>query len=228
MFLKEVSDHLNNKIIPFWNALKDDEFGGFYGYVDSDLQCDKKAVKGCILNSRILWFYSNAYMLLKDTVLLDNAKHAYAFLKDHCLDKVNGGIFWSMNYDGTVYDSIKHTYNQAFAIYALSSYFDASGDKEALDLAFGLFDIIENKCTDEIGYLEAFSADFKPASNEKLSENGVMAGRTMNTLLHVMEGYTGLYEAHPTEKVRRQLYFIMDVLEKHIWNPEKRRQYCRR
>lgn len=223
MFLKEVSDHLNNKIIPFWNALKDEEFGGFYGYVDSDLQCDKKAVKGCILNSRILWFYSNAYMLLKDAVLLDNAKHAYAFLKDHCLDKVNGGIFWSMNYDGTVYDSIKHTYNQAFAIYALSSYFDASGDKEALDLAFGLFDIIENKCTDEIGYLEAFSADFKPASNEKLSENGVMAEKTMNTLLHVLESYTELYRVTKDEKVGNRLVWIFDTIANKLYNEEKQR-----
>ena len=223
MFLKEVSDHLNNKIIPFWNALKDEEFGGFYGYVDSDLKVDKKAVKGCILNSRILWFYSNAYMLLKDAVLLDNAKHAYTFLKDHCLDKVNGGIFWSMNYDGTVYDSIKHTYNQAFAIYALSSYFDASGDKEALDLAFGLFDIIENKCTDEIGYLEAFSADFKPASNEKLSENGVMAEKTMNTLLHVLESYTELYRVSKDEKVGNRLLWIFDTIANKLYNEEKQR-----
>ena len=40
-----------------------------------DLAVDKKAVKGCILNSRIMWFFSNAYTLLKDESLLDEAKH---------------------------------------------------------------------------------------------------------------------------------------------------------
>lgn len=74
------------------------------------------------------------------------------------------GIFWSLNYDGTPLDTTKHTYNQAFCIYALSSYYDAAGDKEALELAFSLFDIIEERCTDEIGYLEAFT-------NEILNRN---------------------------------------------------------
>ena len=77
-----------------------------------------------------------------------------------------------------------------FCIYALSSYFEASGDREALETAYQLFELIEEKCTDEIGYLEAFTIDFKPESNEKLSENGVLADKTMNTLLHVFEAYT--------------------------------------
>lgn len=40
-----------------------------------NLNLDKKAEKGCILNSRITWFFSNAYTLLKDESLLDEAKH---------------------------------------------------------------------------------------------------------------------------------------------------------
>ncbi|MDA6840355.1 N-acylglucosamine 2-epimerase, partial [Escherichia coli] len=71
--------------------------------------------------------------------------------------------------------------------------FDATGDTEALELAKSLQQIIETHCTDEYGYLEAFTRDFKPESNEKLSENGVMAEKTMNTLLHVFEAYTELY-----------------------------------
>ena len=67
-----------------------------------------------------------------------------------------------MNYDGTPLDTTKHTYNQAFCIYALSSYYEASGKKEALDLAKELFAMIEEKCTDDQGYLEAFTRDFKP------------------------------------------------------------------
>lgn len=63
----------------------------------------------------------------------------------------------------------KHTYNQAFCIYALSSYYEASGDAEALELAKKLFTLIETTCMDEVGYLEAFTRDFKPESNEKLS-----------------------------------------------------------
>ena len=50
-----------------------------------------------------------------------------------------GGIYWSLNYDGTPLDTTKHTYNQAFCIYALSSYYEASHDEEALALAKRFF-----------------------------------------------------------------------------------------
>jgi mannobiose 2-epimerase len=216
--------HLTKKILPFWENLKDDENGGFYGYMDYDLKIDKKAVKGCILNSRIMWFFSNAAMTLKDDSLIVYAKHAYEFMKNYCFDKENGGIFWSVNYDGTPADTIKHTYNQAFCIYALSSYYDATKDREALESAFEIQKIIENKCTDEIGYLEAFDRQFKPASNEKLSENGVMAEKTMNTLLHVFEAYTELYRVSGDKATKERLKWILNTIADKIYNPQKHRQ----
>ena len=111
-FVQELTGH----IIPFWNKLRDDENGGFTGFMDSALNVDKKGEKGVILHSRILWFYSNAYMELKDPALLDMAKHAYEFLTEKCVDKEYGGVYWSMNYDGTVKDDFKHSYYQAIII----------------------------------------------------------------------------------------------------------------
>ncbi len=122
-------------------------------------------------------------------------------MKEHCIDREYGGIYWSLNYDGTPFDTTKHTYNQAFGIYALSSYYETSHDEEALALAKQLFSLIEEKCTDGIGYLEAFTREFHPESNEKLSENGVLADKTMNTLLHVFEAYTELYRVSRDEAV---------------------------
>ena len=95
-----VYKQLTEKILPFWNAMRDDENGGFYGYMSEDLHIDDHADKGCILNSRILWFYSTAYMYLQDEKLLDNAKHAFEFLKTYCFDPMCGGIFWSVRYNG--------------------------------------------------------------------------------------------------------------------------------
>ena len=106
---EEIQNHLVKDIIPFWKNLRDDENGGYYGWVGYDLKVDKKAVKGCILNSRILWFFSNAYTMLKDESLLQEADHAFAFLKERCADRENGGIFWSIRYDGTPEDTTKHT-----------------------------------------------------------------------------------------------------------------------
>ena len=223
--MKELAKaHLTEVIIPFWNKLKDDDNGGFYGYLDFDLQVDKKAVKGCILNSRILWFYSNAYLTLGDKTLLSYANHAYEFLKTHCLDQTYGGIYWSLCYDGSAYDTTKHTYNQAFAVYALSSYYAATKEVEAITLAKSIIDLIEKKCTDSVGYLEAFNREFLPIDNEKLSENGVIAHKTMNTLLHIFEAYTEYYRVTGEVVIKERLMWMLDMIRTKVYNPNLHRQ----
>lgn len=215
---------LTGRLLPFWKALRDIDYGGYYGYMDFDLNLDRQAEKGCILNSRILWFFSQAAIILKDDSLIPYARHAYDFLREKCLDRECGGVYWSLTYDGKPLDDTKHTYNQAFAIYGLSAYYRLTGEMEALSLARWLFDLIEEKCTDQGGWLEAFSRDFQPVSNEKLSENGVMAGRTMNTLLHVFEGYAGLYQAARDPQVALAMGRILDIYRDKVYNPGLHRQ----
>ncbi len=221
--VSEIRRELTERILPFWRGLRDDERGGYTGQVEFDLTRRPEAERGCILNSRILWFFSEAYLLLREPALLDEAKRAYEMLCK-MLDREHGGVYWSMNADGTVADSTKHTYNQGFAIYALSAYYRAGGEQAALELARELFRLVEDKCFDGEGYLEAFTAGWQPAGNDKLSENGVEAGRTMNTLLHVLEGYTGLYEAGKDPEVRERLFWIMNTWAEKVYNPRKCRQ----
>lgn len=217
----KLQSHLTDKIIPFWNNLCDLEQGGFFGYVNEFLDADKKSDKGVILNNRILWFYSAAYELTGDTKLLEYAKHAYLFFAKKCYDMEFGGVFWSVSYDGKPVDTTKHTYNQAFAIYALSKYYEVSKDEGALVYANELFELIESKCRNNEGYLESFRYDFEPEENDKLSENGVMAERTMNTLLHVMEAYTELYKVSDNKKVLNCLIDIIRIFEEKVINKNK-------
>lgn len=219
----EVTGELSGHIIPFWEGMKDSA-GGFYGLLDFDLTLHANAEKGCILNSRIMWFFSEAYMFLKEPQLLEYAAWAFRFMTEHCFDQTYGGVFWSVNADGSICDSTKHTYNQAFAIYALSSFYKATKDERALDRAFDLFTLIETHCRDNVGYLESFARDFTPEPNDKLSENGVMAEKTMNTLLHVLEAYTNLYKVTQNSSVRDRLYFILDQFADSVWNPELNHQ----
>ena len=223
----EIENHLKNTLIPFWSAMEDQVNGGFYGYMDHDLALQKEADKGCILMSRITWFFSNAYMLLGDRDLLDKARHGYEFLSDYCFDPEYGGIYWSVTCEGLPADTVKHTYNQAFAIYALSSYYDASGDPGALRKALALFHLIEEKMKDNKGYLESFDRYFRPVSNEKLSENGVEAFRSMNTHLHVMEAYTELLRvlqkrtggADMLREIWEALAWTCRLFSDRMWNP---------
>ncbi len=219
----EVRRELTDRIIPFWKRFRDDEHGGYYGYMDFDLKVDKEYEKGCILNSRILWFFANAYMTLKDKSLLAEAAHAYSFMRDCCEDKEYGGVFWSVTYDGLPLDTTKHIYNQAFAIYALSSYYAASNDSSALEFAMSLFEKIETIGTDSYGYLESFNRKWELEDNDKLSENGLLADKTMNTLLHVLEAYTELYRVNKDEKVRSALVKILDAFRNQVYNEKTNR-----
>lgn len=250
----EFRNHLCGRLIPFWKNLRDDRHGGYYGWMDARLTVDRKAVKGCILNSRILWFFSNASLCLQkaepgqgdaaDADLLrdcaDCADWAYRFLRDRCMDPERGGVYWSLDYTGQPEDTTKHTYNQAFAVYALSACFRAYHDREALALAESLIEVIETKCFDEHGYKEALDIEFCPVANDKLSENGVMADRTMNTLLHILEAYTEYLLACGELKkegsadgpavgtkeriVREKLHWILDLVAEHVYNLKLHRQ----
>ena len=95
MIRQEIREHLEKKILPFWEKLYDAEYDGFYGRVDETLSTDRKAFKGCILNSRILWTFATAAMEPGREELRKTADHAYAFLKKF-LDPEHGGVYWSL------------------------------------------------------------------------------------------------------------------------------------
>lgn len=221
MIVNEVRTELEEHIAPFWERLADTENGGFYGYMSFGLELDKKADKGVILHSRILWFFSKCYAVLGDEKYRRLAFHAFEYVKNHCIDFDNGGVYWMTDYKGAPSDTMKHTYNIAFAIYALSCYFNAVGDRFALDLAYKLFMDIEMNTLDEYGYREAFTVDWKPVANEALSENGLMAEKTMNTILHLIEAYTELYKAEHSERVGERLRFLLGQMKEKVYDPER-------
>lgn len=219
MFIEEIKNELENHIVPFWSKLKDEENGGFYGYMGNDLKLDKSADKGVILHSRILWFYSKCYSVLGDEKYRELADHAFDFIKKYCVDYENGGVYWMVDYKGNPVDTMKHTYNIAFAIYALSAYYIATGEKTALEIAYRLFDDIESNTLDQYGYQEAFSKDWRLIDNDALSENGLHADKTMNTILHLIEGYTELYIADKDEKVGERLRFLLGQMKDKVFDP---------
>ena len=225
MFIEEVKTELTTHIIPFWNGLRDNENGGFYGYLSYGLELDKQADKGVIHHTRILWFYSNAYMTLGDAQLLDNAAHAFKFIRDNCVDYEHGGVYWMMDYKGQPVDTMKHTYNIAFAIYALSSFYRASKDKAALNLALKLFLDVEENTLDQYGYGEAFDRQWNLVDNDALSENGLKADKTMNAILHLIEAYTELYRAlgeadMKRDRVGERLRFQLGQMRDIVYTPD--------
>ena len=51
-FVKEIEEELTQKLIPFWENLRDEEYGGFYGYMGYDLKVQKDYEKGMYLKQQ--------------------------------------------------------------------------------------------------------------------------------------------------------------------------------
>ena len=151
-----MQDVLEQNILPFWmNQMKDPEQGGFYGRMDNQGVLHPEAEKGAILNARILWAFSAAYRVLGNQAYLETATRAKDYFLAHFLDQEYGGVYWSVDYKGQPKDTKKQFYAIGFAIYGLTEYVRATGDREALDVALQLYDCIEEHALDRVhnGYI---------------------------------------------------------------------------
>ena len=193
---EEMQDVVENNILRFWlDKMVDNENGGFYGRIDADEVLQPEAEKGAILNARILWSFSAAYRVLGNPEYLEAATRAKDYIIDHFIDKEYGGVYWSLDYKGNPSDTKKQFYAIGFAIYGMSEYARATGDREALECALQLFDCIEEHAFDHQynGYIEACTREWGEIADMRLSELDANFPKSQNTHLHIIEPYDNLY-----------------------------------
>ena len=220
---QEVREVLEYNILRFWiDRMQDDEHGGFYGRIDNNNVLHTDADKGAILNARILWTFSAAYRVLRKPVYLEMANRAKRYFIDHFIDPKYGGVYWSLDYKGQPKDTKKQFYAIGFAIYGLSEYARATGDKEALMQAIQLYHCIEEHALDleQGGYIEAMTRDWQPISDMRLSEKDANYPKSQNTHLHIIEPYANLYRVWRSAELEKSLRNIIDIFTDKILNPE--------
>lgn len=213
-FKQAFTAELCENILPFWiSHMPDLQNGGFIGRISGDGIAHADAPKGAILHARILWTFSAAYRLFGEPSYLLTADKAKEYLLTKFWDTDNGGIFWQLAADGTPMDTKKQIYALGFAIYGLSEYARATGDKEALEKAKELYFSIEKYSFDneKNGYFEAFSKDWKQIQDMRLSDKDANEKKTMNTHLHILEPYANLYRVWPSAQLKSSLRNLLEL-----------------
>ena len=222
IFKGELLEELE-QILYYWGTMvPDDTQGGFYGKIDNDNNVTAGAPKGSVLNARILWSFSAAYNFSPDPLYLDMANRAYNYITQYFIDTEHGGVYWTVDFEGNPLDTKKQVYAIAFTIYALSEFYLASGNEAARQKAIDLFYLLVEKAYDPIqtGYFEAFTRDWQPIEDLRLSAKDANEKKTMNTHLHVLEGYTNLYRIWPDLALREHIQILINNFFDHFIDAE--------
>ena len=215
----EAHNHLVNELLPFWvSRMKDEVNGGFITHFDVKGNDSGEDEKSLISQTRSIYTLSSAHQAgYGEGKLAGLAKHGVDFLLDKMWDKEFGGFYWMMDRKGNVKIDKKIIYGQSFAIYSLSEYTLATGDKRGHEYASLVFDLLQKYCADTMygGYWEMFHRDWT------LCGPGSQGGdrKTLDVHMHLMEAFTTLYECTGLEVHRRKLLEVIDILLNRVIHP---------
>ena len=214
----QLKKELTSDVLPYWMEKVCGNEPLFIGQIDGQEKTNTDASVGNIMTARILWTFASAYRLLGKNEYLETALKAKKILLEQFYDSEFGGTFWAINPDGSPLDTKKQIYAIAFTIYGLAELNRATGDAQALEYAIKLFNSIEEHSfdTEKDGYFEAFTREWAPIEDMRLSDKDANESKTMNTHLHVLEAYTCLYRIWRNPLLKKQLRGLIDIFENHI------------
>jgi len=199
-------NELHQNILGYWiNFGVEKDGDGFYGAVDLKGTPIPEASKSCVLNARILWTFAEAGRKFNNPEYSKMADRAYQVLMNHFADRQYGGFYMSIDSKNNPEDTIKHTYAQAFVLYALSKYYELKPTAELLKQISDYFLFLEEQTKDRQnpGYFEAFTRDWQLYNENRMADNN--EPRSMNTHLHIMEAYAAFYKVSKNELAGKQL-----------------------
>jgi len=206
-----------HRILKYWQTYAPDEKnGGFHGAVNLENKLVYGAVRSCVLNARILWTFSAAAIAFPDKDYGWMAERAYNVLMHYFKDHEYNGFYMDITADNKPSDTVKHTYVQAFVLYALSKYYEYSPNEKLLEELGTFFIFLDGQTKDPcaLGYLEGFSRDWKPILQNRMADEN--DPKSMNTHLHLLEAYAAVYRVWPNEMVRMRLTQILSIFQHQI------------
>ena len=213
IFEKELHDN----ILAYWMKYGVEKDGkGFYGAVNLENKPVLSANKTSVLNARILWTFAAAAIKYPGKGYEEIAHKAYRVVTQDFADKEYGGFFMELSSSNEVANDIKHTYAQAFVIYALSKYYEFNPNEEVLEHIQKFFHFLDTKTKDPVnpGYLESFTREWEIYEENRMADNN--EPKSMNTHLHVLEAYAAVYKIWKGDLVKQRLTELLEIFIHNI------------
>lgn len=211
---KQFENELTDNILNYWaKEVYDIQRNTFFGRITNSGEKFPEAPLSAVFTTRVMWTFAAAYRIYPTALYNKMSDEAFRILLETFWDKENGGIYWSVNPDGTPLDTKKQFYAETFFIYALSEYYLAFKDEKAKQVAVSMFLLMEKYAFDPEfgGYIEANTADWKDTDDQRLSPKDLDVKKSMNTHLHILEAFTNLYRVYKDEQLKEKLEHLIRV-----------------
>jgi len=230
--INQIEKSLRYDLLNAWYPVSlDTVYGGFLSDFTYNWQPKGYQNKMLVTQTRHIWTASEASMFYGEDRYRKIAEHGFLFLKDKMWDKKYGGFYMQLNRKGEYTDSnfggYKIAYGNAFAIYALASYYKMSGDTSALNLARKTFMWLNRHSYDPAykGYFNILSRDgswLSPdtdnASGARTSYLSATNWKDQNTSIHLLEAFTELYKVWPDSSLHDCLLEMLVLIRDTIMN----------
>lgn len=219
----EMERSLKNDLLLAWYPVSiDTVYGGFLSGFTWDWQPEGEQNKMLVTQARHLWTLSGAAMFFNDEYYLQTARHGFRFLADRMWDTSDGGFHMLCTregeHDGYSRGANKNAYSNAFAIYALSTFYKYSGDTSALDLAKKTFFWLNGFCYDPVnkGYFNNplwKESSLATGSSAMITSTSARTDwKDQNTSIHLLEAFTQLYTCWPDSLLRERLSEMLHLV----------------
>ncbi|MEJ7767209.1 MAG: AGE family epimerase/isomerase [Chitinophagaceae bacterium] len=219
----EIDHSIRTELLNKWYPQSMDiQFGGFLSTFTYDWKPTGDQEKMIVTQARHTWSNARAAQVYPGISYFNKgAASGFAFLKEQMWDKKNGGFYTLVDRHGNVKQGgiSKDAYGNAFAIYALSTYYQASGNNEALQLAKNAFMWLEKHSHDPVykGYYQHLTREGDPIKRDDTTPSVSDLGyKDQNSSIHLLEALTELYSVWPDTLVRLRLQEMLVLIRDTI------------
>ena len=231
---KEVEASFERDIVGAWFPRSIDPAGGFHDSFDRQWNRLPSGGKFLVFQARMTWVSAQIAMRRPERreEFIGYVRHGLRCLNDTLWDKEHGGFYAGLEPSGKTgqFGPEKHVYGIAFGMYAAAAAYEATHDREALDLAMRTFRWLEEHAHDKKhgGYHEILTRegnvvpmpDPVTPANARYAGGGFYYGfKSMNSHIHLLEALAELNRVHADPLVKARTAEMLGIVRDKIAGP---------